>query len=403
MIFFKSSFFCCFAFLVIFVVHSSILSGQKIHFLSKPPIWEDLDPLQKTITKKEFVRALKTIYTPNQTNWDHIELGPNYADIRKMYGKEIFYRLHFSDSSQNAVPNKKKPFIILDPGHIGGEFAEMEFRHFQIPGYRQIREGEITLNIAKILKKKLVQVGYRVELTRTDNQPVTEQRPKDFKKDALEWFCSEYKFKTLPKLEELTRKQNILIENRKNLLFYRTAEIHARAKFIHQKKPDLVICLHVNAAPWPKDGTQKLANDNHMHFLVNGTYLKKELHYDSIRYHMIYRILRKFSSREIEVTKNIAFEFVKQKTIRPFVYLGKYASSVDKNPYIWSRNLLANRIYDAPVSYLEPFVANGKDTFEWLNEVENSESKNRVSFVEFYSQNVAQGIIEYFNSIQSNH
>ena len=44
----------------------------------------------------------------------------------------------------------------------------------------------------------------------------------------------------------------------------------------------------------------------------------------------------------------------------PFVYpaASPNARPVNGHPYLWSRNLLANRLYDCPVIFMEPYVMN---------------------------------------------
>ena len=53
--------------------------------------------------------------------------------------------------------------------------------------------------------------------------------------------------------EKFSKEQKFkLIQKRKEVLFYRLSEIHSRARLVNEsiKNTDLVICLHINAAPW---------------------------------------------------------------------------------------------------------------------------------------------------------
>ena len=70
--------------------------------------------------------------------------------------------------------------IAIDPGHIGGDFSEMEGRHFQIGSDPPVKEGNLTLLVSKKLKAVLETHGASVTLVRTDSEPVTDMRPKDF-------------------------------------------------------------------------------------------------------------------------------------------------------------------------------------------------------------------------------
>ena len=45
--------------------------------------------------------------------------------------------------------------ILIDPGHIGGEFSEMEGRHFAIGDDEPVKEGDLALSVALKLKSEL--------------------------------------------------------------------------------------------------------------------------------------------------------------------------------------------------------------------------------------------------------
>ena len=59
------------------------------------------------------------------------------------------------------------------------------------------------------------------------------------------------------------------------ILFYRSSEIRHRAKLVNtQLHPDLVLCLHFNAEAWGDERNPTLIDKNHLHLLVNGSYLR---------------------------------------------------------------------------------------------------------------------------------
>ena len=45
----------------------------------------------------------------------------------------------------------------------------------------------------------------------------------------------------------------------------------------------------------------------------------------------------------------------------PYTYTSNTAINVGGSPYIWARNLLANRLFECPVVYLEPYVMNNRE------------------------------------------
>jgi hypothetical protein len=118
--------------------------------------------------------------------------------------------------------------IAIDPGHIGGEWAKMEARWFVIGQGTPVSEGDMTLRVANLLKPQLEAMGAQVSMVRSKNEPVTTLRPDSLRSLALDSSTAEDSPAALQSLAER--------------LFYRTAEIHARAELVNRTlKPDLVI------------------------------------------------------------------------------------------------------------------------------------------------------------------
>jgi hypothetical protein len=71
------------------------------------------------------------------------------------------------------------------------------------------------------------------------------------------------------------------------------------------------------------------------------------------------------------------------------------------NPYIYGRNLIANRLYHGPVIYLEPYYQNNPTTYARLltgdydGEREFGGQRLRSIFRE-YADAVARGVIEFY-------
>ena len=55
-------------------------------------------------------------------------------------------------------------------------------------------------------------------------------------------------------------EKNKRIEKRKELYFYRVSEIMAR-EIVKNRKPDLILCIHLNAAPWPDPDEKSLVSE----------------------------------------------------------------------------------------------------------------------------------------------
>src|SRR6202030_3928256 len=71
--------------------------------------------------------------------------------------------------------------VALGPGHLGGKWAQMEERWFKIGDSHPVQEGDLTLQVARILARKLRGLGATVSFVRSQLQPVTPLRPDDFR------------------------------------------------------------------------------------------------------------------------------------------------------------------------------------------------------------------------------
>ena len=109
----------------------------------------------------------------DQLNKKWIELKKIEVWIRKSKALDDWYKLSFGDGNQTSMGEDSVPqtgsklslqglTIALDPGHIGGDYSKMEGRHFSIGESPPVKEGNLALTVAKILKKKLVDVGAKV-------------------------------------------------------------------------------------------------------------------------------------------------------------------------------------------------------------------------------------------------
>ena len=173
--------------------------------------------------------------------------------------------------------------IAIDPGHIGGKWAKIEERWFQIGKSKPVVEGDMTLQIAKLLIPRLEAMGAEVHLTRSHAEPVTGVRPSQLRKAAAA---------SLREKGEKTTSQSIKSESER--LFYRASEIRKRAEIVNGKiKPDLVLCLHFNAEGWGDPANPALVEKNHLHFLLTGAWSRKELEYEDQRFEMLIKLLNR--------------------------------------------------------------------------------------------------------------
>ncbi len=373
----------------------------KTTLLGQAPEWSDLDVFQETMTRKEFIHFLDSVYCPRQEWWSPwMAIGPDKVRIRKVSGEDDWYDLFFSkdvngsESSGLSAKNSPDPagmIIALDPGHIGGRWSEMERRHFSLGGDPPVKEGDLSLAVAQKLVPQLKALGITAVLVRKISEPVTQQRPEDFRGVAKQWADE-----ILGSEDKNSNERELLIKNREELLFYRVDEIRARAELINQSiKPDLVICIHLNAAPWANPELKELVERNDHHMLINGCYMGGELAYDDQRFEMIWRLLNRWSVIEQHLAESLSLSFSEITSMPVFSYKGPNALKVGNVPGVWARNLLANRLYHRPVVFLEPYVVNSLSTYPriqaWIS------GGPEESLISEYTAAVILGLKNYFN------
>ncbi len=387
----------------------------------QPPKWAQLDPYQRCLTRSEFLRLLNRIYAPDQAYKSSIKISPDHVDIkRSAHGSpSLVHRLEFAPSADEKATPSVTPYwrpaaalpkspprtqplqglrIALDPGHIGGRWARMEERWFRIGNEPPVKEGELTLKAAEVLKPKLEKLGAEVTVIRTGLKPVTKKRPEDFEELARESLVAAGFDPPRESYEDLPRwspDKRLTVQWQSEVFFYRAREIRDRARIINRKiKPDLVLCLHFNAEKWGDPRNPTLIDKNHFHVLLNGTYSLEELSRDDIRFEMLLRIVQGTHREEIPLCAAVARSFTRRTGLEPYVYPGKNARRINDNPYVFARNLLANRTYLCPVIFLEPYVMNNKEVYR---RIQNA-SEDSPTIFEEYADAVAKGLRAYYTS-----
>jgi N-acetylmuramoyl-L-alanine amidase len=334
-----------------------------LSILAQPPDWPSLSAYQRTITRSDFEKLLTGVFTTDDTWRGYISITETSAEILTSTdpgeppfilefaapGKTLPAPRNWRDTQSLPIPPPGKPLsnlhIAIDPGHIGGEWAKVEERWFQIGNDTPVAEGDMTLQVAKLLKPLLEKMGAEVSLVRTETEPVTPLRPENLTEWVGESILSESE-----SLRKFAEK-----------LFYRTAEIRARAELVNETiKPDLVLCLHFNAEAWGNPSEPTLVPRTHFHILLNGAYTSDEVHLADQRFAMLEKLLQRTHEEEAFVGKTVAETFAKISKLPPYIYPadGNTVRPVGDKPFLWARNLLANRLYDCPVIYMEPYVMN---------------------------------------------
>ena len=385
----------------------------RLSALASEPDWTNLDRYQATMPRTEFLRLLDTVYAPAGAWKNTIEISDGGAQI--LTTGTTRWLLRFAPEGQSkdpprywkpldTLPSAPKPLagltIALDPGHLGGQWAKLEERWFQIaPGTTPVIEGDMNLLTARLLSAKLKSLGANVLFVRDAAGPITSLRPEnlrdaaraDLKRQRLAIIRDKYDGPADP------FKMNS-VQWTSELLFYRTAEIQERARLVNSRlKPDLVLCLHYNAEAWGDPAKPQLVDKDHMHLLVNGSYSAPELALDDVRYGMLVKLLSRCYPEELPVAEHIATSLAQATGLPPYKYVNGNATRVGDNPYVWARNLLANRLYQCPVVYIEPYVMNSPEVWDRVQagDYDGRElihGKVRESIYREYASAVAEGL-----------
>jgi len=403
--------------------------------LGSPPEWSRLDPYQGTITRQEFQDELSRNYAAEpETIGKFVEILEDRARIRMATKRpDEIYELKFAESpvqptARNWRPvdqlgpltNEERPLegmrIVIDPGHIGGEWAKMEERWFTMqpptpptppPGTpppakpapvpippEPVMEGAIVLRVAELLEANLTQLGARVALVRRELKPVTPTQPKDY---------VDYARQLLGASPDADPAADVTLRKESERLFYLSAEIRARGKKVNDFfKPDLTLCLHVNAEGWGGDpNNPTFVPKNHLHILINGCYSTAEAGEDDTRLEMLLRLVQRMHSYELGLASTVGTLMGEKTGLEPYAYVRNNAKKVSANPYVWSRNLLASRIYDCPVIYFEPHVMNNQLTYDRVQAGEYSGTRDfggqpRINIFQEYADSVSEGLSAYY-------
>lgn len=395
----------------------------KLSTLGQAPDWSKLEAFAKTMTRVEVENALKDIYTDGSTfpvPWRLdsealvIQTGdPVRPELRIPFAaraEPLSYSTRCWHRVTELPPLGDKPpltdvHIAIDPGHIGGNYAPMEERYLSFQAPEAIQEGTLTLITAQVLAERLRALGAYVTLVRENLEPVTTRRPADLRDTALQVL----KEAGFPEPAEAYDGKSgdekiITVQWQSEKLFYRVSEIHARADKVNKDiKPDIVLCLHFNAEAWGNATSPQYSPVNHYHVLVNGCYAPSEVEQADVRFEMFHRLLARIHEEELPLADAVSKGIAEATRLPHYVYTTPNAKRVTKDLGVYARNLLANRLYDSPVVYLEPFVMNHEETYRRLlagHFIGRTLIAGRLqtSAIEDYVRGVTQGLVSYFQS-----
>jgi N-acetylmuramoyl-L-alanine amidase len=167
-------------------------------------------------------------------------------------------------SNQVKDPNNAKPLsglkVLIDPGHMGTSFWDVQTGKFMQVNGRKVSEGMINLWTAFLVANELEDLGATVTLTRTQAAPVTPENYQSFDTtpylnqyfyDSQDDWMAKYLKLPDPTLKATIKQKPEVIKAfgsyEHDQYFIEGADLSARSDLIDQSHPDIVFDIHYDA------------------------------------------------------------------------------------------------------------------------------------------------------------
>ncbi|WP_158279783.1 N-acetylmuramoyl-L-alanine amidase family protein [Coraliomargarita sinensis] len=292
--------------------------------------------------------------------------------------------------------------LAIDPGHIGGEWAATEGRDFVIgPEDFRVREGELVLEVARLVQAELVEMGAEVTLLRNSATPLNPKLPEAYLTAATERIERPNEVSWASLLDYAYALKQAM-----NRMYAVAGELEERARLVNEEiKPDALLSLHINAAPWPldRDGAVKysLVDSNHTHVLIFGCLSDAELSSPRQKEQLAVKIANGSATIERELGQALGLSLGKATALPASKYNGKNAVQLaGHTPYLWTRNLMLLRYVECPVVLLEPYIANSKESYPRIQEALERRHSGRPlaegDILVEYAQGVVAGVLDVY-------
>ena len=384
--------------------------------LAPKPDWSTLQVYDRTITRDEFTHLVNTYYSLDGSFWKYLTISDDKVTVFSDLGKtNPLFTLTFAANDQSLQPrpysyktkavstDPAKPLkglrIALDPGHIGGDWAQTEARYFKLGNDPAVEEAQLNMITCQRLAELLEADGADIVWAKKGYDPVTPLRPDSLHRQAMATLALN------PNTTKRTSDQAAIermINFEAELLFYRAAEIRARGDVVNKQHPDLTICVHYNADDWGDPDHPVLRGHSTLIIFTNGSYEKGEVSNDDQKYELLRKLLDRTAVEEAR-----GCSLVGQSMLDAFKYppetdaVGYYAHHITDVPSVYTRNLLANRIYHGPVIYCEGPYMNAPDAYYRIIAGDYSgertiQGQSVPSIYRQYAGAVEQGVLKYF-------
>lgn len=291
---------------------------------------------------------LSTRYTP-------------YADVAAV--------LDLGKIASKTVAEARNPFdrpiaslhLALDPGHVGGIWAEWEWRNFRISKEDYwIREGELVLEVAQRIRTRLTNLGAEVTLLREDYQPINPMNFIDYWPLAAAEKMPPTELSLKSQLDHALKVRNHAIR-----LAIVRGEIAERARLVNEViRPDVLISLHINAAEWPDGDRDQLVDGDHAHVLIFGCLSETELASPNQQIRLLEKLSNGSGTVEAQLGAALGSALIETTGLPASDYQGHNAIRIDPEvPSLWARNLMLLRLVDCPTVLMEPYITNSHSSY----------------------------------------
>ena len=155
------------------VLSAPLAGAGQLSPLAPIPNWPALESYQRTITRQEFARLIDQVYSIDGAFWNYADIDDKrvavFSDAAKTHP---LFTLHFAAGDSACAPlpypyktraatshDPARPLkgirIALDPGHIGGDWAQLEARYFKLDGDPPVEEAKLNLITCERLAERL--------------------------------------------------------------------------------------------------------------------------------------------------------------------------------------------------------------------------------------------------------
>ncbi len=349
----------------------------------------------------ELSQLLGTRYAPYSSDFELIK------DRMKQFSKkDRYWRKRDeirSDRLEDDLPLSGL-HLVLDPGHIGGEWAAHESRNFRISDADYwVREGELVLEVALMVCAQLRELGAEVSLTRESRSPVNKKKPYQYLKAASAKVDPPEDASIDAQIDYEKMLQATAIS-----LAIVNGDLNERVRIINDViQPDAVISLHINAAPWPTSvegegpSVRRLVDSNHSHVLIFGCVSDSEMRADRHLEQTWIKLTNGSGAEEIRLGNHLAESLTRATELPASQYTGRNAVTLTPGrPDLWVRNLMLLRAVECPVVLLEPYIANSRSVYARIQKAlsirDSGDMIPHDDILSEYADAVVRGLLETY-------